>query len=157
MNGRGRTAVPSSLFPVPSGRRGRAAGSRKGPSQKQGGAGEKKMAPDFLSPCPARGYGSKIHFPLTKPGLYGGPRVQRDVRGGPGVGRELQEKQIRKSQVLAGQGLTLAIFIFKAKNCHRVEGEHERRSTAGRSPSSPLPLRERAGVRAKEWARERAG
>ena len=36
MNDRGRTAVPSSQFPVPSGRRGRAARSRKGPNQKEG-------------------------------------------------------------------------------------------------------------------------
>jgi len=64
------------------------------------------------------------------------------------MGRDLQEKQIRESQVLAGQGLTSAIFFFRAKNCHRVEGEHERRNPAGRSalnPASPLPMRERAG------------
>jgi hypothetical protein len=84
MNGRGRTAVPSSQFPVPSERRGQAIAAR------------------------------------------------REARGEQNMGPDLQEKQIRKSQVLAKQGLTTAIFIFKARNCHWVEGEHERRPTAGR-------------------------
>ena len=42
--------------------------------------------------------------------------------GFPNPGCRLQEKKIREPQVAAGERVASAIFIFRAKNCHRVEG-----------------------------------
>ena len=72
MNGRGWQAVPRSRFPV---NRGAGGLESKRAKSKTGGAGEEKMAPDFVSPRNARGYGSRNYFPLTKPGLCRGPVV----------------------------------------------------------------------------------
>ena len=43
------------------------------------------------------------------------PREKRHIKR---MGTNLHEKQIRKPQVPAGQGLATASFFFRAKNCH---------------------------------------
>jgi hypothetical protein len=71
---------------------------------KTGGAGEEKMAPDFVSPCPARGYGSKNYFPLTKPGSYRGAVVseQRPAAAEEG-GLEPERAKSKRGGAVAGK------------------------------------------------------
>ena len=79
--------------------------------------------PVIVRHFPARRNSRDLHYsrPLGNP-----PPPLADMHhvnpGFPNPGCRLQEKKIREPQVAAGERVASAIFIFRAKNCHRVEG-----------------------------------